>query len=314
MAFDTKRTDKDSNPDAITGAPGSHPVGTGVGAAAGGAAAGAVAGTIAGPVGTVVGAVAGAVAGGLGGKAVAEKVDPTTEDAYWQKNHASRPYYEKGKTYTDYAPAYKYGWESSQAHSGKSFDEVEPHLKTGWEKSNAGTGRDWAASRAAVRDAYDRVGTTSRASTTGLESGTIAVPVTEERLQVGKQQVEKGGVRVSTHVEERPVEAQVNLREEHVSVNRRPVDRPASEADFDKAAAGNLSLTETAERAVVGKTARVVEEVEIGKTATERTETVRDTVRRTDVDVERVDAGSAKTNVDQATTRGTAARTKDASL
>jgi uncharacterized protein (TIGR02271 family) len=130
--------------------------------------------------------------------------------------------------------------------------------------------------------------------------------VTEERLSVGKQQVETGGVRVSTHVEERPVEAQVNLREEHVNVQRRAVDRPATEADFNRAATANLEVTETAERAVVSKEARVVEEIEIGKQATERTETIRDTVRKTEVDVERIDS---KTNVDSAELRTDATRT-----
>src|SRR3954469_20482519 len=78
---DRDRTSKDMNPDPITGAPGSHPVGTGVGAAGGGAA-GAAIGSMAGPIGTAVGAVVGAVAGGLAGKGAAEAIDPTAEDAY----------------------------------------------------------------------------------------------------------------------------------------------------------------------------------------------------------------------------------------
>src|SRR5687767_8287158 len=105
------RTDKnapDANPDAITGAPGSHPVGTGVGAAAAGAA-GAAIGMAAGPIGSAVGAVVGAVAGGLAGKGVAEAVNPTAEDAYWRENYRSRPYYEHGTEYEQYAPAYTYG-------------------------------------------------------------------------------------------------------------------------------------------------------------------------------------------------------------
>ena len=79
---------RDSNPDLITGEPGSHPVGTGLGAAGGGAA-GAAIGSIAGPAGTAAGAVVGAVAGGLGGKDVAEVVDPTGEDKYWRAAQAN---------------------------------------------------------------------------------------------------------------------------------------------------------------------------------------------------------------------------------
>src|SRR3954451_20602456 len=102
----------DRNEDPISGAPGAHPVGVGVGTAAGGAAAGMAAGVAAGPVGAVVGAVVGGVAGGLAGKAVAEKIDPTAENAYWSENYRSRPYADKGRSYSDYQPAYRYGWES----------------------------------------------------------------------------------------------------------------------------------------------------------------------------------------------------------
>ncbi|MGI4791288.1 MAG: YsnF/AvaK domain-containing protein [Janthinobacterium lividum] len=111
----------------------------------------------------------------------------------------------------------------------------------------------------------------------------ITIPIVEEDLQVGKRTVERGGARIHTFVTERPVEAQVTLRDETVTVDRRPVDRLATEADFQTK---DITLTETDEEAVVSKTARVVEEVVVGKTATDRTETVRDTVRRTEVDVD----------------------------
>jgi uncharacterized protein (TIGR02271 family) len=94
-------------------------------------------------------------------------------------------------------------------------------------------------------------------------------------------------VRVISTVVEKPVEEQVTLREETVRVDRRPVNRPATEADFANASTtGAIEMTETREEAVVAKDARVVEEVVVGKETTERTETIRDTVRRTDVHVE----------------------------
>lgn len=122
--------------------------------------------------------------------------------------------------------------------------------------------------------------------------GQTKIPVVEEELQVGKREVEQGGVRVSSHVEERPVEQQVNLREEHVRVERRPVDRPVGNAEkaFQE---GTIEVTEKAEVPVVAKQARVVEEVVIGKEVSERTETVRDTVRKTDVNVEEVKPNKA---------------------
>src|SRR3954462_4274769 len=132
---DERKTNRatDANRDPITGEPGAHPVGTGVGAAVGGAAAGvlggmaagAVSGTAAaGPIGTAVGAVVGGVAGGLAGKSGAEAIDPTTEDAYWSENYASRPYYDASTSYDEYRPAYRYGWESRARYADRSFDEV----------------------------------------------------------------------------------------------------------------------------------------------------------------------------------------------
>jgi uncharacterized protein (TIGR02271 family) len=120
----------------------------------------------------------------------------------------------------------------------------------------------------------------------------VTLPVVEEELQVGKRQVARGGVRVFSEVSERPVEEQVHLREEHVDVQRRPVDRRVPADDPDLFREGTFEVTERAEEAVVGKEARVVEEVVVGKTTSEHTETVRDTVRRTDVDVEEIDAGA----------------------
>jgi outer membrane lipoprotein SlyB len=82
----------EANLDPLSGKVGAHPVGTGLGATAGAVAAGAAAGSIAGPAGTVVGAVVGAVAGGLAGKEMAERIDPTSEEAYWRENYSSRNY------------------------------------------------------------------------------------------------------------------------------------------------------------------------------------------------------------------------------
>ena len=116
----------------ISGALGTHPVGTGLGAvagaAAGGAAAGALAGTAAGPAGTLVGGLVGALAGGLAGKGLAEMIDPTAEEAYWRENFSSRPYVAQGATYDDYGPAYRYGVDAYGRYEGQSFEKAEPEL------------------------------------------------------------------------------------------------------------------------------------------------------------------------------------------
>lgn len=114
----------------------------------------------------------------------------------------------------------------------------------------------------------------------------VRVPVVEEELQVGKRTVERGGVRVETGVTETPVHETVRLHEEHVNVERRPVDREVRPDDLAAFKEGTIEMREMAEEAVVAKKARVVEEVVIGKEATDRTEQITDTVRRTDVSVQ----------------------------
>lgn len=118
------------------------------------------------------------------------------------------------------------------------------------------------------------------------DQGEVTLPVIEEQLNVGKRVVQRGGVRVHTRVTERPVEETVTLREENVTVNRRPVDREFSDADRAALNEGDFTVTTRSEEAVASKQARVVEEVVVGKNVTEREETVRDTVKRTDVEVE----------------------------
>ena len=122
------------------------------------------------------------------------------------------------------------------------------------------------------------------------QDNTQRIPVIEENLVVGKREVERGRVRVFTRMEETPVEEEVRLREEHARVERHPVDRPATEADLRGFGDGEtIEIRETTEEPVVTKTARVVEEVEVGTETSERTDTVRETVRHTQVDVEDVD-------------------------
>jgi uncharacterized protein (TIGR02284 family) len=161
----------DMNRDPITGAPGSHPVGTGVGAT-GGALAGAAAGSLAGPVGTVVGLVAGAVVGGLGGKAVAENVNPTAEDAYWRESYNREAYVQPGSSYDDYGPAYEMGW-STRASRGDTFDAVEPSLADEWSSRRGASGLDWEQARPATRAAWERADRTYFSATDADLDGTV---------------------------------------------------------------------------------------------------------------------------------------------
>jgi hypothetical protein len=144
------------NEDAITGAPGSHPVGTGIGAASGGAT-GMALGAAGGPVGMAIGAVSGAIVGGLVGKGIGEAVDPTEGDDYLESNFSSRPYVQKGESYTTYRPIYQYGGLAEASYQGRSFDDIEADLRTDWDANHANTtGRSWDRARDAVRDGYNR--------------------------------------------------------------------------------------------------------------------------------------------------------------
>ncbi len=132
------------------------------------------------------------------------------------------------------------------------------------------------------------------------------VQVIQEDLQVGKREVETGGARLRARVVSRPVEETLRLREERVFVERTAVNRPASEADFNTFKEGTIELRETAEVPVVQKEARVVEEVSLGKEATERTETIRDSVRNTEVDVEKFDGDETRRTSSQQGGNGSA--------
>ncbi len=143
------------NRDPITDEPGAHPIGTGIGAT-GGALAGAAAGAVGGPIGAAVGGVAGAVLGGMAGKATAESVNPTEEDAYWRNNYTREPYYQAGLTYNDYGPAYELGW-NHRARSDGDFGSYESRLATEWETQSRGSKLSWPHARDASRAAWDRV-------------------------------------------------------------------------------------------------------------------------------------------------------------
>jgi uncharacterized protein (TIGR02271 family) len=117
------------------------------------------------------------------------------------------------------------------------------------------------------------------------------IKIMEERLRVGKREVANGAVRVRSYIVERPVEEQVRLREERVSIERRPVDRAATPADIAAFEERTIEARATSEEAVISKDARIIEEIAVNKQATERTETVRDSVRKTEVEVDGDAAG-----------------------
>lgn len=149
-----EREDRDLNQDPITGEPGAHPIGTGIGTTAG-AIAGAAAGAIGGPVGAAVGGVVGAVVGGLAGKAAGEAVNPTAEEAFWRENYAKEPYYEAGRSFDDYGPAYRLGLSGRERYEDP-WTSVEPRLASEWESSRGASDLDWDRAAPASQAAWTR--------------------------------------------------------------------------------------------------------------------------------------------------------------
>jgi hypothetical protein len=145
--------DRDANRDPITGAPGSHPVGTGVGAAGGGAA-GAAIGAIGGPVGALIGGTIGAIAGGAAGHAVGERMDPTYDDGTFREHH--RTTYGNEDTYESYQPAYQYGWTARRRTLGTDWDELDSRMEQEWSSLDNPGGMSWEEARPAARSAWDR--------------------------------------------------------------------------------------------------------------------------------------------------------------
>ena len=157
-----------------------------------------------------------------------------------------------------------------------------------------------------VNEKAAQYGYTGTATTTdtAAQAGT-AIPIIEEGIVVGKRVVETGGVRLRSRIVERPVEEHLRLRQEHVHVTRTPVNRPVTEADRIALQGGTIEAIEHAEVPVVAKEARIVEEVRLTKDVEEREEIIRDTVRSTDVDVEklRTDDLTRRTDLDDTQSR-----------
>jgi uncharacterized protein (TIGR02271 family) len=149
------------------------------------------------------------------------------------------------------------------------------------------------AARAAAGAAASSVASTPGPAAPVRGKDDEVIRLAEEKLNVGKRQIEAGMTRVRRFVIEKPVEEQVTLHEEHASVVRRAITDPSYIKDIDWSDR-TIDVQETAEQAVVSKSAHVAEEVVIRKEGTDRVETVKDTVRRQQVDVERTGADPNK--------------------
>jgi len=122
--------------------------------------------------------------------------------------------------------------------------------------------------------------------TTEVDKGEI-LRLAEEQLEVGKRLVTEGTTRIRRFIVEKPVEAKVTLHEEHVEIVRLAAANPSSVKDVDWTEK-TIEIVDTHEEPVLSKSVHLAGEVRVGKKGTDRVETVRDKVRRQDVEVERV--------------------------
>ncbi|HVF49200.1 MAG TPA: YsnF/AvaK domain-containing protein [Pyrinomonadaceae bacterium] len=175
------------------------------------------------------------------------------------------------------------GFDASATHA--AFDSYSNHSGGAQRTSDAPSD---------ITAEHERVRTQQATPRASAGHDEIALPVVEERLEVGKREVERGGVRVQSRVSETPVERDVQLREEHVHVERNPVDYTFHGGESEAFKEAQIEIREAYEELIVNKKARVVEEVVIGKDVEQHTETVRETLRRTDVEVEQLEPGQAR--------------------
>jgi uncharacterized protein (TIGR02271 family) len=242
-------------------------------------------------VSTLVGAGAGAAVGGLAGSLVGAGVDEADAHAYAEGVRRG------GALVTVRA-------EESEVNRIVDILDDEGTVDLG-ERQNSWRSEGWAGPNTGIGAAGS---TTTGMNTGGTGSGSglgmgaagthsstahndreEVIPVVEEELHVGKREVGGGKVRIHSHVVERPVQEQVSLRQEHVEVERRPVQGSThagtmggDELFRDR----TIEMEERSEQAVVSKEAKVREELVVRKEAEQRTETVSDTVRRTEVEIE----------------------------
>ncbi len=238
-------------------------------------------------IATLTGAGIGAAAGGLLGTLTGAGVDEA--DAKGYAEHVGRG-----------------GTLVTVRASDEMASDVESILEHGTARAGVGASAPMMPATAAPQPAASVAAGTTASAPAGAED---TVQVVKENLVVGKRAVENGGVRITSHMTETPVEEQVTLHQERVVVDRRPINRPLTGSAADAFRERTLSATARSEEAVVGKEARVVEEIGLHKEAADHVETVHDTVRETHVDVEQVSGASAtSTGTPPGSTTGTAAQ------
>jgi uncharacterized protein (TIGR02271 family) len=280
---DSERDPKSAPSDPSDDTPSGGTIGAGVGVLSGGASGAAIGTAVAGPVGTVVGAIVGVIAGGMAGKAVGDAVDPEAEDNHWRETYKDEPY-AKDRSYDELRPAYRTGFEGhGKYEAGTKFEDAEPTLREDYEQVYVAP---TAATAPVKPPAWDEAKPAAKAAWDRVERGeAVRVPISEEQVKVGTREVEAGAVRLRKIVHTETVNQPVELRREEVIVERVAAGTPCSIPDH-AFVEGTINVPLKREQAVVEKTTSVVGEVRLNKTSESETETIRETLRKEDVEIE----------------------------
>jgi len=134
---------------------------------------------------------------------------------------------------------------------------------------------------------------TTRPALTGDESDEDVLRLAEERLEVGKRLVSEGSTRVRRYTVTDRVSENVSLHEQHAEIFRRPVNEAGSPDNVDWSEK-TVEVEESHEQPVVNKTAQIIEEVVLRKEESDRVETINDSVRRQEVDIDHARADNTR--------------------
>ena len=199
-------------------------------------------------------------------QAAATAIDGVTDD-YWREQHGDREYVLTDMDFdSDYLPAYRYGVAVSGRYADRGFDEVSAEAGKGWKRAASGSQLTWEQAMPAVRDAFDRV-----------------IQLREEQLNVGKETVQAGEVKVRKQVKTDHKRVEVPVEREEVVIERRPVNRRAKAGEIREE---TVRVPVSEERVKVSKETVVTEEVNVGKKKVRDTKTVEDDLKREELVVE----------------------------
>ena len=180
-------------------------------------------------------------------------------------------------------------YEDSRIHEAatilESHHPIEIEENTTEGSAFASSADGTASASSAVLGSAHGEGDAAQARTSVSTGTEEVIPLAEENLQVGKRTIDRGTTRIRRYVVETPVEREVTLHGERVTVERRtPATTTAGSlpGQFEERV---VEVHESDEVPVVQKTAHVNEEVVIRREPTERTEKVRETVRREEVEI-----------------------------